>query len=78
MNPCLACPEAAVSTRPDDEARKCGKHALIIKNAAVHQAICDDITDFAKELGCTNIEVFPSSITGGDGNIEFFMGARRG
>ncbi len=29
-------------------------------------------------LGCTDIEVFPSSITGGDGNIEFFMGARRG
>ena len=29
-------------------------------------------------IGCTGIEVFPSSITGGDGNIEFFMGARRG
>ena len=26
----------------------------------------------------TDIEVFPSSIAGGDGNIEFFLGARRG
>ena len=40
--------------------------------------ICDDITAFAASLGCTDIQVFPSSITGGDGNIEFFLGARRG
>ena len=53
------------------------KHG-IIRNAMVHQEICDDITAFAASLGCTDIQVFPSSITGGDGNIEFFMGARRG
>jgi 23S rRNA (cytidine1920-2'-O)/16S rRNA (cytidine1409-2'-O)-methyltransferase len=50
----------------------------IIRNAAVHQEICDDVAAFAASLGCTGIEVFPSSITGGDGNIEFFLGARRG
>jgi 23S rRNA (cytidine1920-2'-O)/16S rRNA (cytidine1409-2'-O)-methyltransferase len=44
----------------------------------VHQEICDDIAVFAASLGCTDIEVFPSQITGGDGNIEFFLGARRG
>ena len=44
----------------------------------VHQQICDDITAFAGSLGCTDIQVFPSSIAGGDGNIEFFLGARRG
>ncbi|MGC1555482.1 MAG: TlyA family rRNA (cytidine-2'-O)-methyltransferase, partial [Bradyrhizobium sp.] len=27
---------------------------------------------------CTDIRVFPSSISGGDGNVEFFLGARRG
>ena len=32
----------------------------------------------ARRLGCTDIEVFPSPITGGDGNAEFFLGARRG
>ena len=64
--------------KPQFEAdRKHSKHG-IIRNAMVHQEICDDILAFAASLGCTGIEVFPSSITGGDGNIEFFMGARRG
>jgi 23S rRNA (cytidine1920-2'-O)/16S rRNA (cytidine1409-2'-O)-methyltransferase len=64
--------------KPQFEAeRKHSKHG-IIRNAMIHQEICDDISAFATSLGCTNIEVFPSSITGGDGNIEFFMGARRG
>ena len=44
----------------------------------VHQEICDDIVGFAASLGCSDIKVFPSAITGGDGNIEFFIGARRG
>jgi 23S rRNA (cytidine1920-2'-O)/16S rRNA (cytidine1409-2'-O)-methyltransferase len=50
----------------------------IIRNAAVHQEICDDISAFASSLGCTDIRIFPSPITGGDGNVEFFIGARRG
>lgn len=64
--------------KPQFEAPR--KHAKrgIIRNAAVHQAVCDDISAFAKSLGCEDIEVFPSPITGGDGNIEFFIGARRG
>jgi 23S rRNA (cytidine1920-2'-O)/16S rRNA (cytidine1409-2'-O)-methyltransferase len=64
--------------KPQFEAeRKHSKHG-IIRNAMVHQEICDDITEFATLLGCIDIQVFPSPITGGDGNIEFFMGARRG
>ncbi len=64
--------------KPQFEAsRKHSKHG-IIRNAMVHQEICDDITAFAASLGCTDIQVFPSSIKGGDGNIEFFLGARRG
>jgi 23S rRNA (cytidine1920-2'-O)/16S rRNA (cytidine1409-2'-O)-methyltransferase len=64
--------------KPQFEAeRKHSKHG-IIRNAMVHQEICDDISAFATSLGCTDIQVFPSPITGGDGNIEFFMGARRG
>ncbi len=63
--------------KPQFEAeRRHSKHG-IIRNAMVHQQICDDISAFAASLGCTGIEVFPSSITGGDGNVEFFMGARR-
>jgi len=60
-----------------EAARKHSKHG-IIRDAAVHRAICDDISAFASSLGCTDIRVFPSPITGGDGNIEFFIGARRG
>ena len=64
--------------KPQYEAeRKYSKHG-IIRNAMVHQEICDDVTAFAASLGCTDIQVFPSSIKGGDGNIEFFLGARRG
>jgi 23S rRNA (cytidine1920-2'-O)/16S rRNA (cytidine1409-2'-O)-methyltransferase len=64
--------------KPQFEAARKHSKRGIIRNAAVHQEICDDITAFASSLGCTGIEVFPSSITGGDGNIEFFLGARRG
>ena len=49
-----------------------------VRDAAVHRAVCDDIAAYVESLGCTDIEVFPSSITGGDGNAEFFVGARRG
>lgn len=64
--------------KPQFEAAR--KHAKrgVIRNAMVHQEICDDMIAFAASLGCTDIQVFPSSITGGDGNIEFFLGARRG
>jgi 23S rRNA (cytidine1920-2'-O)/16S rRNA (cytidine1409-2'-O)-methyltransferase len=50
----------------------------IIRDAAAQQQACDDIAAFAASLGCSGIEVFASSIAGGDGNIEFFLGARRG
>jgi len=64
--------------KPQFEAPRKHSKRGIIRNAMVHQEICDDIASFAASLGCTDIEVFPSSITGGDGNIEFFLGARRG
>ena len=57
-----------------------GKHGKggVIRDAAVHQQVCDDIAAFAAAQGCMEIMVFPSSIAGGDGNAEFFLGARRG
>jgi len=64
--------------KPQFEAARKHSKRGIIRNAMVHQEICDDIADFATSQGCTDIQVFPSSITGGDGNIEFFLGARRG
>jgi 23S rRNA (cytidine1920-2'-O)/16S rRNA (cytidine1409-2'-O)-methyltransferase len=64
--------------KPQFEAPRKHSKRGIIRNAMVHQEICDDIAAFAAAQGCTDIEVFPSSIRGGDGNIEFFIGARRG
>jgi 23S rRNA (cytidine1920-2'-O)/16S rRNA (cytidine1409-2'-O)-methyltransferase len=64
--------------KPQFEAARKHSKRGIIRNAMVHQEICDDIAAFVASLGCTDIQVFPSSISGGDGNIEFFIGARRG
>jgi 23S rRNA (cytidine1920-2'-O)/16S rRNA (cytidine1409-2'-O)-methyltransferase len=64
--------------KPQFEAPRKHSKRGIIRNAMVHQEICDDIAAFVASQGCTGIEVFPSSIKGGDGNIEFFIGARRG
>jgi 23S rRNA (cytidine1920-2'-O)/16S rRNA (cytidine1409-2'-O)-methyltransferase len=64
--------------KPQFEAPRKHSRRGIIRNAMVHQEICDDIAHFAAAQGCTDIQVFPSPITGGDGNIEFFLGARRG
>src|SRR2546423_454253 len=63
--------------KPQFEAPRKHSRRGVIRNAMVHQEICEDIAAFAASLGCTGIEVFPSSIKGGDGNIEFFIGARR-
>src|SRR5436309_7424390 len=64
--------------KPQFEAPRRHSKGGIIRNASVHQEVCDDIAAFAASLGCTDIRVFASSIAGGDGNLEFFIGARRG
>jgi 23S rRNA (cytidine1920-2'-O)/16S rRNA (cytidine1409-2'-O)-methyltransferase len=64
--------------KPQFEAERKHSKKGIIRDEAVHRAVCDDIAAFTESLGCTDIKVFPSSITGGDGNAEFFIGARRG
>jgi 23S rRNA (cytidine1920-2'-O)/16S rRNA (cytidine1409-2'-O)-methyltransferase len=64
--------------KPQYEAERKNYKGGIVRNAMVHQRICDDISAFAGTLGCTDMQVFPSPIAGGDGNIEFFLGARRG
>jgi 23S rRNA (cytidine1920-2'-O)/16S rRNA (cytidine1409-2'-O)-methyltransferase len=63
--------------KPQFEGQRGHARHGIIRDAAVHQKVCDDIAAFAASLGCTGIRIFPSPITGGDGNTEFFIGARR-
>ena len=47
----------------------------IVRDETVRQAVCDDIVAFVASLGWRVIGVIPSPITGGDGNIEFLLGA---
>ena len=64
--------------KPQFEAPRKHSKGGIIRDAAVHEAVCEDIAAFVASLGCTEIQIFPSSIAGGGGNNEFFIGARRG
>ena len=50
----------------------------IVRDPAVHDAVCADIAAVAATLGGTGIAVIPSPIDGADGNREFFLGARFG
>jgi 23S rRNA (cytidine1920-2'-O)/16S rRNA (cytidine1409-2'-O)-methyltransferase len=49
----------------------------IVRDAQVHAAVCEDATRFVAALGWTVAGVIPCPITGGDGNREFLLGARR-
>ena len=64
--------------KPQFEAPRSAIKKGIVRDPAVHEEVCRDIATFAANLGCIDIEVFPSVIPGGDGNREFFLGARRG
>jgi 23S rRNA (cytidine1920-2'-O)/16S rRNA (cytidine1409-2'-O)-methyltransferase len=64
--------------KPQFEAPRSVIKKGIVRDPAAHEAVCRDIATFAANHGCVDIEVFPSAISGGDGNREFFLGARRG
>jgi len=64
--------------KPQFEAERKHSKRGIIRDAEVHAEICSDMAAFAASLGCRDIKIMPSPIKGGDGNAEFFLGARRG
>jgi 23S rRNA (cytidine1920-2'-O)/16S rRNA (cytidine1409-2'-O)-methyltransferase len=47
----------------------------VVRDPAVHAAVCDDIAAFVASLGWRVVGIISSSITGGDGNREFLLGA---
>ena len=57
--------------------RRHGKKG-IVRDPLVHAAACDEIAAFVSSHGWRVAEIVPSSITGGDGNREFFIAADRG
>lgn len=61
--------------KPQFEAGRAQIKKGIVRDPAVHSAVCDDITAFVTSLGWRVFGVIPSPITGGDGNAEFLLGA---
>jgi 23S rRNA (cytidine1920-2'-O)/16S rRNA (cytidine1409-2'-O)-methyltransferase len=49
----------------------------IVRDPAIHQAVCDDISAFVAFLDWAVVGITPSPILGGDGNAEFLLGAQR-
>jgi 23S rRNA (cytidine1920-2'-O)/16S rRNA (cytidine1409-2'-O)-methyltransferase len=50
----------------------------IVRDPAARAAACDAVAAGIAGLGWTVLGTIPSPITGGDGNAEFLIGARRG
>lgn len=63
--------------KPQFEAGRSKVKKGIVRDPAVHAAVCDDIVAFTASLGWEIEGTIPSPIEGGEGNKEFLMAARR-
>lgn len=61
--------------KPQFEAGRAALKKGVVRDEAVRQAVCDDIAAFVTSLGWRVLGAIPSPIEGGDGNIEFLLGA---
>jgi 23S rRNA (cytidine1920-2'-O)/16S rRNA (cytidine1409-2'-O)-methyltransferase len=81
LGPALALAEPRVALlaliKPQFEAPRSSIKKGIVRDPAVHAAVCEDIAAYAASLGLVIEAMFPSAITGGDGNREFFLAAHR-
>jgi len=64
--------------KPQFEAGRRDHKKGIVRDQAVHAAVCDDIAAFMASLGWRVGGVIASTLRGGDGNREFFIEAERG
>ncbi len=69
--------ELVALVKPQFEAGKKFLKKGIVRDAAIHRAVCEDIVALAATLGWEVLGVIESPIMGGDGNREFLLGARR-
>lgn len=63
--------------KPQFEAGRAHLKKGVVRDSAIHAAVCDDIAAFAAALGWHVNGLIPSPIAGGDGNVEFLLGAWR-
>lgn len=75
----LAAPDAALVAlvKPQFEAGRQHVRKGVVRDCAVHDAVCRAVADLVASLGWSVDGVLPSPIAGGDGNREFLLGARR-
>jgi len=72
----LASPAQMIALiKPQFEAGRALVKKGIVRDRQVHAAVCDDIAAFVASLGWRVLGVIPSPIAGGDGNLEFLLGA---
>jgi 23S rRNA (cytidine1920-2'-O)/16S rRNA (cytidine1409-2'-O)-methyltransferase len=46
----------------------------VVRDAAVHERVCAEVTSWVESQGWTVLGVTPSPITGPEGNVEFLLG----
>ncbi|MFG1397221.1 TlyA family RNA methyltransferase [Roseixanthobacter pseudopolyaromaticivorans] len=73
----LAAPGArlAALVKPQFEAGPAHVRKGIVRDAAIHAAVCARVRESVEALGWSVTGLIPSPITGGDGNHEFLIGA---
>jgi 23S rRNA (cytidine1920-2'-O)/16S rRNA (cytidine1409-2'-O)-methyltransferase len=69
--------EAAILIKPQFEAGPEHVKKGFVRDALVREAVCEKILALVAGLGWRALGLVPSPICGGDGNIEFLLGARR-
>jgi 23S rRNA (cytidine1920-2'-O)/16S rRNA (cytidine1409-2'-O)-methyltransferase len=63
--------------KPQFEAGRARVKKGVVRDPDVHASVCDDTAAFVGSLGWRVFGVIPSPIKGGDGNLEFLLGAQR-
>ena len=63
--------------KPQFEAGRAALRKGIVRDRAVHAAVCDDIGKLVASLGWRKVGTIQSPIEGSDGNVEFLLGAAR-
>ena len=69
--------EAAVLIKPQYEAGPAHVKKGLVRDPAVYEQVCGEVTVLVASLGWTVLGVIPSPVAGGDGNHEFLMAARQ-
>jgi 23S rRNA (cytidine1920-2'-O)/16S rRNA (cytidine1409-2'-O)-methyltransferase len=64
--------------KPQFEAGRAHLKKGVVRDAGVHQSVCEDMSAFMTSLGWAVRGIIPSPVAGGDGNREFLLGARLG